>query len=369
MQLITHRFSNRIISRYVFERINQRHVHDVQSESTNNKLEKIVFDFHSSKSQQILSKGIKRNYSQTTQVSKNDGPNYLIGLIAFPILVIGMSIGIAKAQGKDEKELSWKELESIAQKLGIGLPQTQDAEGLKQANSRCFHSAFQACLEGDWNLIDQISPQTLSKLKNTWGHTLLILAAAEGNETVVQNLIKRRIAVDETDYEGNTPLHKAAENGFSHLIPVLCNDYITDLNHQGKNAHHIAIEQGHLPVLHQLIQKKPTSVSFDDGKIKLTLLALCIKHSRKECLDYLLKQPDYRLDEHNAKLGTLLHIAIHFDQFSILKTLLEDPQGNSLLKGHDSEGRDPLAYAAFRGDMETVDFLYNKIGSSKGGNG
>ena len=109
-----------------------------------------------------------------------------------------------KQSEAEEAELSWDELEQIVLLFEIDLPKTRNPEELKKAGHKCFDAVFKACLERDWALIDRVSKTILSKLTNTWGQTLLIAAAIEGNEVAVEGLIKRNIALPRPDCEDNT---------------------------------------------------------------------------------------------------------------------------------------------------------------------
>ncbi len=312
---------------------------------------------------------ITQRFVRLNHAFQNNQPDNSSWIVLLAVALVAATLANQKADAEEvEADLSWEELEKIALLFDVNLPITRDPETFKKTAHKCFYAVFQACHDGDWTLIDQISEATLSKLTDTWGQTLLIAAAGEGNNVAVEGLIKRQIALQKTDRDGNTPLHAAAKNGFSHLVPLLCDYYIKDLNSQGKNAHHIAVEYGHLAVLKTLIAKNPKSDSLKEGNLSLTLLALCIRHSKHDCLDFLLKQPGYRLEE-SSQLGTLLHVAIHFGQFSTLRHLVGCSGAAILLQKQDDQGRNPLALAAFVGDLEAVDFLYQKVGNWAGHNG
>ena len=291
-------------------------------------------------------------------------------IVLLAIALAAAIIGKEQTEAEEPNEkLSWEELEKIANAFGIKLPDARNQENLEKTGRLCFYAVFQDCLRGDWSLINKVLPETLSKLTNSWGESLLIAAAGEGNPSAVQGLIRRKIALQKTDYEGNTPLHVAAKNGHHELVSLLWDRYVNKCNNQGKTPHHIAIEYGHLAVLKELIAKAPTSSPLKEKDLSFSLLALCVKYAQKDCLDYLLKQPNYQLGEKSSTLGTLLHIAIGFEQLDILKSLIERKDGAKLLKETDEEGRIPLDLAAFLGDVEAVSFLYPKSKDFEGCNG
>lgn len=261
----------------------------------------------------------------------------------------------AQAEEKSE-EPSWEELEQIAKRFELNLDQYKN--DLKKATHACFQAIFEACCKGDWGVIDTLDPLVLSKLTDMWGQTLLIAAANLGNASVVQMLMERKVSLEKTDREGNTPLHIAAKNGFHHLVPLLWDYYINDLNEHGKTPLHFAIEFGHVLTVQALIDQEAQAIPLKQGNFSLTPLALCVRYNQKECLEAFLKRPNYRLDEYSKRIGTLLHVAIQFGQLSMLKSLLERENATALLDKTDGEGRNPMALACYLGDLEAVHFLF-----------
>ena len=99
------------------------------------------------------------------------------------------------------------------------------------------------------------------------GVTPLINAAWYGHTDVVKVLIDGGAEPDKADRYGETPLHKAAENGSlgrTDVVQFLINSgaNLDKANNNGKTPLHRAAEKDNLEVVHLLIEKgaKPDSI-------------------------------------------------------------------------------------------------------------
>lgn len=74
----------------------------------------------------------------------------------------------------------------------------------------------------------------------------------QGRSSVVQCLLNFGAPINAQDLKGNTPLHSAAERGYTNVVKVICSWSEINLNIQnseGLTALHVAVESGFLPVV------------------------------------------------------------------------------------------------------------------------
>jgi predicted acylesterase/phospholipase RssA/ankyrin repeat protein len=287
--------------------------------------------------------------------SSNSGKSQLCIFVTIGFLALKRFFSTSSSLAKEATfKINWEGLKEIAELFQIDLSNESD---FKKASFECFRTVFEACLNEKWNLINRADRRVLSQLRDPWGQTLLIAAVNEGDETVVKKLIERNIAVTQTDFNGNTPLHIAANNGFDHLIPWLRYNYLYILNHQGASPFHVAIKKGHLSFMQGLVDSGTREEVLNEGGMILTPVALCVKYNQKKCLDYLLTLPTHSVRDCSTQVGTVLHVAIHHGQFPMLENLLSYPESTDLLKIQDLEGRTPFSLACFLGDLKSMEIF------------
>ena len=104
-----------------------------------------------------------------------------------------------------------------------------------------------AAKEGAAEILDElIQAGGMNHIKNTqiqsFGFTLLHLAALNGGKNMVQSLVKSGIGLDMTTFKGDTALHLAAKSGNSEFVGELIRQGANSsiVNHEGKTALDVA---------------------------------------------------------------------------------------------------------------------------------
>ena len=98
----------------------------------------------------------------------------------------------------------------------------------------------------------------LIEIRKDYGYTPLLAAAAAGNEDIVELLLTKGSAENETDYFANTALHLAAGKGHADVVRVmLANGASPALkNSQGDLPLHLAADADHCEVARLLIEAR-----------------------------------------------------------------------------------------------------------------
>ena len=197
-----------------------------------------------------------------------------------------------------------------------------------------------ACEKGYVSLVTAMLPNSKdpNATSKERGLTNLHIASLNGNVGMYNLLIKYGCNENKTDYQGNPPLHYAAEGGHLPLVEQLLTSNwaaITKVNNIGETALHWAVRGGKVPVINYLIDSIGRS-QLIDAEENFT----AIHHS---------------IEPEKGFIGglTALHLAALKGDIATIKSLVL--RGANLHK--KANNHSVVEYAAISGKWEALSFL------------
>ncbi|XP_064077569.1 ankyrin-3-like [Macrobrachium nipponense] len=228
-------------------------------------------------------------------------------------------------------------------------------------------------------------------VKCLMGRTPLMEAAESGSQEICKILIGS--VIDETDNDGNTALHLAVKRGYSQVVKVLLSHGANPKcqNKAGITPIHEGANQRTKNCLELLCESAKPDIFQVDKKGK-NVIHFSVTQRSAECLKYLLEKDFVRnhIDENGPK-GTPLIYAMNCRSFLCIYALLDagaspsaDSNGtfpihkaaevgyhqvceklftmnDSILQQKNKLNQTALHLAAISGNLETVDFICEKI--------
>lgn len=227
-------------------------------------------------------------------------------------------------------------------------------------------SSFEECLSsianatsGQWNQLISAHRSELDQLVDEKGRSLLMQAISKGYDALSQQLIEHKIGFRQKDTRGNTPLHIAARSGQSELVGCLWRHFeIDSLNSKNKTPLYKAIKAGQSDVVAALVENGANLKTHLPYKtLHVTPLAYAVIRGEIECVQILAQKAQFT--EHHCSLGSLLHLAVHFQQNEVLDYLLQkgEQQCKPLLESRDAAGNTPLAHAVIVENLSALSLL------------
>ncbi|KAH3848173.1 NF-kappa-B inhibitor alpha-like [Dreissena polymorpha] len=157
------------------------------------------------------------------------------------------------------------------------------------------------------NIIDWAPNTHVLNIKNDHGQTALHLAVITRQAAVARRLMTAGAQVDPRDCRGNTPLHIACKLGYddiaSYLLqpiqhseiarniePIAYQKIPQDLdvrNYDGQTFVHVAVEEGHVHVL-DLLLRNEADINARDGKSGRTVLHYAAESGNMSLLAFLI---------------------------------------------------------------------------------
>ncbi|NGX31132.1 MAG: hypothetical protein K940chlam8_00493, partial [Chlamydiae bacterium] len=263
-----------------------------------------------------------------------------------------------------------------------GIPSTlatlQDLESLTQIfqivlsddntltlEQQCFNAALKACEDEEWSKIEG-AKTPLSKIRNALGVDLFSACVDQGLVDAVSYMLKAHIAENFCGDKLKGVVHLAVRNGdkssLEHLAPY------TNLDRKDfekRTPLHIAILFNCVEMVITLIKKqvflnKLSRYPDVNSPFLVTPLTLAVILGNTRVID-LLMEKGTKL-ETTKTIGTLLHVAIHFNQITSLTHLLTQyfDEVAPCLEVFNEEQLTPLSYAAKKGDHAAIHILYQK---------
>ena len=262
-------------------------------------------------------------------------------------------------------------------------------EELPDLQDYCFKSVFEMCEQGSWVSLQKIV-DVIQGLTDSSGNTVLSIYIqrdeyipnkdiAESREREqIKRIVNSRLALVLS--KGNTPLHIALKLGKTQayidgMLLDGCGKAL-DLDCKGRLPVHIAVKRGRAEVIGWLIPTKRQkdreegdivpNIPYHSNKHNLDLSSLTLAVLKGEilCLDEVKKREKIHLSavRVSSERMTLLHLAIHANQFEMLKYLLTKyfEETQSLLNIADSNGYAPIILAAILGDVHALTLLIRR---------
>ncbi len=222
--------------------------------------------------------------------------------------------------------------------------------------------------------ISQWNPAHLAKLKDLAHKTIMIHAIKPGYEELIEYFVNNKIAVDDSDLLGNTPLHYAVRRNVIQSIPLLLKHYsLIKLNKAMQSPLHVGIIEGRHEAVSALLKKgKDILIAVKEGRGTWTPLALAVKYGYNRCVDLLLNAESFFQEVGNS--ANLLHVAIQYRHPETVEYLLSSDKVMACLKEKEisfekfiekknSDGQTPLSLAAKLGDVISIQLLVDKRAS------
>ncbi|KAL6071519.1 Serine/threonine-protein phosphatase 6 regulatory ankyrin repeat subunit C-like [Balamuthia mandrillaris] len=216
--------------------------------------------------------------------------------------------------------------------------------------------------EDDENGGAQLLSQLLSRKEETFGETLVHIAAANGSEEVLRLLLSKGASPNATDENGNTPLHSASGEGHSGCCQLLVDAgaEVNAVDHsRGNTPLHRCVEPDDFPECCAILLDQHAQVDLPNHQ-GMTALHKAAAAGSLECMDLLLKAGASPAVE-DAEGNTPLHAAassLSGNAMEACMMLVGGPQGaRADLKARNRAGQAPKGVARTRGNEELVVLL------------
>eukprot|EP01036_Dinobryon_divergens_P024535 gene24535-32997_t len=163
---------------------------------------------------------------------------------------------------------------------------------LPKSNKQDIGDIILAATEGNENAVDQLIRNGAAiDATNEFGETALNIAARHGRSTMVQLLLSNKAKIDAKDSSDFTPLQTSARFGHSEIVGLLCQSRAELINQEGAYALKLAVQNGHVTVVEVLLNRGVNiEAQLMDGKSALVIAAengyldivklLCVKGAK-----------------------------------------------------------------------------------------
>lgn len=208
--------------------------------------------------------------------------------------------------------------------------------------------------DSDWQSIHTITTEKI-QLKDSFGASLLHIAAKNDNIILVQDLIDKGADINAETKTGYTPLHYAASKGHINVVKTLLDSNVNvNAINSGMTPLHAAVTHGHLDIAEALLNKHANiidSTTLDNS----TALHIAVYFGYTDIVKFLLgKGADVKI--RTVADMTPLHIAVIKDDINCVTTLLEGGADVNVT----GRAEPPLYIAAKMNHANIITALINK---------
>ncbi|XP_056685398.1 protein ACCELERATED CELL DEATH 6 isoform X3 [Spinacia oleracea] len=237
---------------------------------------------------------------------------------------------------------------------------------------------YQVLLHGKLSELNQMVLDKGFKLKDLGcpedGNTILHIAASLDQHQLAGELLQRYgcgILMEQANNKGNLPIHSAAKAGKLQSLEALFLGSNFPLDHvckrpnmEGNTALHIAVLRNHNELANYLYEKCPQAAYCLNKNEVCPLFLAIINWGENDLVNRMIHGLQGNMQLYNLIRGkSVVHVGISAKKSAILESIIEIAP--ELVDSFDSEGRNPLSYAAHIGYVKGVKLLLAKFPSIK----
>ncbi|XP_028392646.1 ankyrin-1-like [Dendronephthya gigantea] len=226
-----------------------------------------------------------------------------------------------------------------------------NAEGKDKEGRTVLHLAAE---DGNEILVDLLLKNNADvKQVDSKRNSVLHSAVSGGNVAIAEKLIKAGASVEGINSEGQTVLHCAAKYGNEILVDLLLknNADVKKIDSKGNSVLHSAVGGGNVAIAEKLI-KAGASVEGINNEGQ-TVLHLAAKYGNEILADLLLKN-NADVKQIDSKRNSILHSAVNGGNVAIAEKLIK---AGLSVKAKNDKGQTVLHLAVQRDDERMLDFL------------
>ena len=240
------------------------------------------------------------------------------------------------------------------------------------------HTPLQrAALNGQTEVVDCFIKELncSADVKGTDGCSLLHLACQQGHLELIQHLVtnyKLDSMIQESDNDGNIPLHYAALDGNSEVATLLISKYHSPVNHQNNKTEtplHLACIKEHLTFIQTLVEEHKADINVIGFKGRNLLHYACL-NDQDDLAQILINAFNFSLVSTDTDGNSPLHIsAIHGKKKCVHKLLytfhapiyLRNGSGKSALEVASDGNTRNIIETYLKGEHDRIQDDYKQI--------